>query len=90
MSSIPEVRKRLLQLAKEHKLPELSELAEKLKREPPVRRAPASSASMTPELCEQIREYAEGHPFESLSFIANKFGVNPGRVSEILSRKYDA
>jgi len=90
MSAVPEVRKRLQQLAKEHSLPELSELAEKLKREPSVRRAPASSTSMTPELCEQIRAYAEAHPFETLAYIANKFGVNPGRVSEALSRKFDA
>ena len=48
-------------------------------------RAPASSATITPELRAEIRAYAEANPQVSLTRIAERFQVNSGRVSEALA-----
>lgn len=40
---------------------------------------------LTPELKQEIRVYARVHKDQDLQEIANKFNVNPGRVSEIVS-----
>jgi hypothetical protein len=40
---------------------------------------------LTPELKKEIRVYAAKHKDQDLQEIANRFNVNPGRVSEILS-----
>jgi hypothetical protein len=66
---------------------ELFELADELRRRPTRSRAPVSSAPMTPELAQEIREYAETNPDLSHQAIAEKFNVNHGRVSEALHGK---
>ena len=48
-------------------------------------RTSRQSATMTPELADEIRRYAIGHPNLSNQRIANHFNVNPGRVSEALA-----
>ena len=47
------------------------------------------SNPMTAERCRAIKDYCAMHPFESTSHIAQMFNVNQGRVSEVLSGKYD-
>jgi predicted XRE-type DNA-binding protein len=65
---------------------ELFELAAEIKRRSGTR-APASSTKMTPELYEEIKEYAEANPGMSHQEIAVVFNVNHGRVSEAISGK---
>lgn len=67
---------------------ELVQLADELKRRSPtLPRAPATSTPMTPELAEEIREFAEANPGTSHQDIAVVFNVNHGRVSEVISGK---
>jgi hypothetical protein len=90
---IPEVAKRMREIAEviQASFPaesgNLMELADELKRRPSVPRAPMTSTSMTPELADEIREYAEEHPGMSHQAIAEVFGVNHGRVSEAIKGK---
>lgn len=81
---VPQVADRLRALSAQHGIPELSKLAEQLRRRPPKSIAPDHSRPMTDELREEIRAYAEAHPEASQLTIGNRFGVNPGRVSETL------
>ncbi len=83
--SIPEVRNRLRELAEEHDIEELSELANELYRKPPAKkRASVRSPKLTAELAEKIREFAGMNPNAHQQDIAEHFGVNHGRVSEAL------
>jgi len=84
---IPEIRDRLHELADAYNLPELRELAGELNRRPPVRVAEVTSTPMTGQLAAEIRHYARRHPGASFARIAGVFGVNPGRVSEVISGK---
>ena len=54
-------------------------------REKYKQRTSRQSATMTPELADEIRGYAIRHPNLSAQRIANHFNVNPGRVSEALA-----
>ena len=83
--TIPEVRDRLRELAEEYGLEELSYLADQLVREYRNGRAPTRSPAVTAEMAEEIREYAKANPGLHQQDIAEKFGVNHGRVSEALS-----
>ena len=49
------------------------------------RRATIKNRPMTVELKYRIRSYALNNPNLSNQEVANKFGVNPGRVSEALA-----
>ncbi|MGA2313867.1 MAG: hypothetical protein ABSF87_16105 [Xanthobacteraceae bacterium] len=90
---IPEVAKRMREIAKliqsDHpgESGELLELADELKRRFSGPRAPATSTPMTPELAEEIREYAEANPSMSHQAIGEVFNVNLGRVSEAIIGK---
>jgi hypothetical protein len=66
---------------------ELLSLADELKRRPVDVRRVVTSARITPQLTDQIREPAEVNPRLSYQAIAKKFNVNPGRVSEALRGK---
>jgi hypothetical protein len=83
--SIPEVRTRLRELAEEHDIDELRELANELYRSSAIKRAPRRSPKLTPVLASEIRRYAKRHPGAHQQDIANHFGVNHGRVSEALN-----
>ena len=65
----------------------LVELADELKRRSPAGpRAPATSTPMTPELADEIREFATDNPSMSHQEIGTVFNANHGRVSEAHSR----
>ena len=80
--SIPQARDRLRELAEEHDLPELSDLADQMYRKSPKKRAKNKSATVTAALANKIREYADLHPDAHQREVGQEFNVNPGRVSE--------
>jgi hypothetical protein len=82
---IPAIRARMRELADEHGIDELNDLADALYRKSAVKRAKIKSPPLTPEMAEEIREYAKAHPDLHQQEIANHFGVNHGRVSEALN-----
>lgn len=84
---IPEIQNRLNELAEEHDLPELADLARALCRRPADKIAPATSTRMTSELREMIKELKENSPSISQAEIARRLFINPGRVSETLRGK---
>jgi hypothetical protein len=91
---VPEVANRMREIAAQiqDSFPaeaiELTQLADELRRRSPtLPRAAATSTPMTPELAEEIREFAEANPGTSHQDIAVVFNVNHGRVSEIISGK---
>jgi len=89
---LPDVAKRMREIAERiqdnnpDEAGELIELAAEIKRRSGTR-APANSTTMTPELYEEIKEYAEANPGMSQQEIAVVFNVNHGRVSEAISGK---
>ncbi|WP_202960968.1 hypothetical protein [Sphingobium sp. HDIP04] len=83
--NIPEIRNRLREIADETGFEELHSLADELYRNSPVGRAANSSATLTPELAEEIRKYVAEHPTLHQRDVAQEFNVNPGRVSEALN-----
>ena len=85
--SIPELRKRLRELADELDSDELNAIADEMQRSPAAKRAPKKSAPFTAEMAEEIRQFAKAHPDAHNQEIADHFGVNPGRVSEALNNK---
>ncbi|MFM2005442.1 MAG: hypothetical protein RLZZ09_1097 [Pseudomonadota bacterium] len=97
MSDIPQGRRELRAVARALQHGEIdAELAadlireivdDLLVREPPVRRAPDRYRRITPVMKAQIRAYATLHPAAHQVDIGNLFGINPGRVSEILTGK---
>jgi hypothetical protein len=84
---IPGVRDRLYELADELGEEELRDLADQLWRKSAKKRAPVRSPKLTPEMAEEIRQYAAANPDAHQQDIAEKFGVNHGRVSEALSHQ---
>jgi hypothetical protein len=85
--TIPDIRRRLHELAKELGCPELALLAEETKRRPPVRMAPKRAFHITEELAAGVREYAVRHPMAHMRAIGQRFKIDQGRVSEILAGK---
>lgn len=83
--TIPQIRARLREIADEYGIPELHDLADETYRNSPIRRAAVNSVRITPELAEQIRQYANQNPKLHQRDVAWKFNVNPGRVSEALN-----
>lgn len=89
---LPDVAKRMREIAMliqsdyAAEADELLELAAEIKRRSGTR-APASSTPMTPELAEEIKEYADANPGMSHQDIAVVFNVNHGRVSEAIIGK---
>jgi hypothetical protein len=80
--TIPEIRERLLVLSKE-----IEFLAAETIRRSPVRKAKIKAVKVTDELASRVRSYAKIMPLASYKEIANAFGVNQGRISEILAGK---
>lgn len=54
-------------------------------RNSPVRRARPQSAHLSADLAEEIRQFASKNPKMHQRDIAQKFNVNPGRVSEAMN-----
>jgi hypothetical protein len=90
---IPQVANRMREIAQQiqsshpSESSELLELADELKRRFSGPRAAATSTPMTPELAEEIREYAEANPGMPHQAIGEVFNVNHGRISEAIKGK---
>jgi len=84
---IPAVRDRLREIADEYGIDELNDLADQMYRKPPKKRASVRSPKLTPEMAQEIRDYAAANPDAHQQDIAEKFGVNHGRVSEALDNQ---
>lgn len=83
--SIPEVRKRLKEIADETGIEELKDLADQMhRRNLKGARAPVTSQKMTPELAAEIRDYLRENPHASSQNVADHFNVNPGRITDAL------
>jgi len=83
--SIPDVRNRLREIAKETGNEELADLADQMyRRKLKKTRAPVTSQKMTPEVAAEIRDYLEQNPKASSQKAAEHSNVNPGRVSDAL------
>jgi hypothetical protein len=85
--TIPEVRERLTALAAELGLPELEWLAAELRRRPSIRRAPIKNHGLAPAQKAAIRRELRDNPDAHLQEVADRYGVNIGRVSEVLRGK---
>ncbi|MEG8219726.1 hypothetical protein OSJ57_03705 [Sphingomonas sp. HH69] len=83
-SGIPALRDRLRELADEHGIDELHDIADQMYRRSHTRRAPTRSPKLTPDMAQKIREYKAENPNAHQQDIAQVFGVNHGRVSEAL------
>lgn len=81
---LQEVAERLLQLAVEHDIEELFELAGQIPRRRFGGRKKSISRPVTEELREEIRQFAARHDHLTQAEIARYFNVNPGRVSEAI------
>ena len=84
MLTIPQIRERLHELARELNCPELSELAEGTKRRFFGRKAPVSQRPITQIMVDEIRAYHAAHPTVHQREIAGHWGIDQGRVNEIL------
>lgn len=82
--SIPEIRSRLRELADELGVDELHDLADETYRNSPIKRAANRSRPLTPELAEEIRAFVARNPKLHQRDVAQRFNVNPGRVSEAM------
>jgi hypothetical protein len=92
MSDIPQARTRLEALRDEmiaahldYYVEDIDYILTLMVREKYKERTSRQSATMTPELADEIRNYAICHPNLSTQRIASHFNVNPGRVSEALA-----
>lgn len=84
--TIPQIRARLRELAEEHGIPELSELADESVRRFGGRRARVKALKVTPEIEAHIRELAASGTLTQQE-ISQRVGVTAGRVSETLFGK---
>ena len=85
--SIPEVRKRLFEIAEEKNDEELAYLANELFQKKMKKKAPIKSDQLTPELAEEIRQFVTDNPSMHNQEVANHFHVNIGRVTDAIQGK---
>ncbi|WP_296595506.1 hypothetical protein [Phenylobacterium sp.] len=85
--TIPEIRSRLHELAIEHGLPELAQLAEETKRQYHGRRASPRARPVDMAIAARVQRFARLHPNMPQREIGRRFGIDGGRVSEILFGK---
>lgn len=85
--TIPQIRERLHEIAREHGLAELHLLAEETKRRQHARRAAPRARAVTEELAAQVRAFAAANPNMPNRDVGRHFGIDGGRVSEILHGK---
>ena len=85
--TLPEVAEELRLLAVQHNIPRLNALADEIKRRPMFTKSPITSAHMTPALKQAIQACHKANPLWPQAYIARKYNVNPGRVSEVLRGK---
>lgn len=95
MKTIPEIRKRLLELANQpHSMgavvaDELRAIEKDLHRRPCVRRA-GKRLSMTDAKRQEIKAYAAQFPDISYQELAHVLDTNTGRISEVLAGNREA
>jgi len=83
---IPEIRTRLHELALSLDCDELAVLAEATRRAPSVRkRAQRTAQPVTDELAENVRIVVNNRPAASYRDVGRFFGIDGGRVSEIMT-----
>ena len=80
--TIPEIRARLIELAAEHNIPELCDLAEHTRRRPPLRRAPPRWHRLTEAEKQRVRDTFAARPDLGVRELADLFRTSIGRVSE--------
>lgn len=81
--TIPQLQLRLTEMAYENDLPELLDIVEELYRRKPARRAPPQQRGIaTAEMRATIAADVAAHPNDTYETIAQRHGVNVGRVSE--------
>lgn len=85
--TIPEIRARLHELADELGVPELAQLAEETRRQYHGRRAPSRARPVDDSLAMRVTLFARRHPDMPQREIGRRFGIDGGRVSEILFGK---
>lgn len=92
--TIPQLRDRLIEIAKDlyqsglnDVADELQQIAEETKRRFGGRKAKPRFAKLTPEKAAEIRAIAQRYPSASHQQLANWCKTNPGRVSEALTGK---
>lgn len=85
--TIPQIRERLYVLAEQWDLPELAQLADQTRRVHIKLRAPAEAKPIDAVLKARILRFYCKNPRAQINYIAEKFGVNQGRVSEIIGGK---
>ncbi len=86
---IPEIREQMHAWAKDWNKPELAELAEATKRRFSGRKARAEQKPITAETCRRVRVYCKMYPMISHRSAGRVFGIDGGRVSEILNGMRD-
>lgn len=84
---IPAIRDRLREIADEYDIDELHDLADEMYRKSSKKRAPVRSPKLTAQMAQDIRDFAVANPDAHQQDIAEKFGVNHGRVSEALDNQ---
>ena len=85
--TIPQIRQRLYELALEHGIPELAQLADETRRQYHGRRAPIRARRVDDVTAEKVRRFARRYPVLPQREIGQRFGIDGGRVSEILFGK---
>jgi len=81
---IPEIRDRLHQLADEHGIAELHDLAEETRRRSPLRVVRARWPRLTPEQQQAVRSEFEDNPSLGVKDLADRFNTSIGRISETI------
>lgn len=86
---LPEIQEEIVELSSQLRkiANRLKLLSNEISRRKPEKRAPRTSARMTPALANEIRGYAKLFPKASQVAIGKVFNVNPARVSETLRGK---
>lgn len=86
--TIPEIREELFELGVQLELAarKIKQLARETYRRS-YERAPVRSRRITKRVIEEVIQYRHENPTASFQDIGNAFGINPGRVSEILHGK---
>lgn len=79
---IPEIRDRLHELADEHGIAELHDLAEHTRRRPPIRRAPPRWPRLTDGQKDAVRAMFSDQPEMGVRELADHFRTSIGRISE--------
>jgi hypothetical protein len=82
--TIPQVRERLYELSDQWRIPELRWLADATIRRTLTHKARAQQKKITPDVVLDVRAFVEDHPRTHQRKVGRIFGIDGGRVHEIL------